>query len=239
MQILASSNRILKLGMLCALAACGAQTEGQNGLARSGVADSGHPTAQGARQMDYDPIPLARLIGTTDLAVIGEVIAVEDGFVTIGVGEVLLGDAGSELRMAEFVPSKFDPPRAAPYARGQRFVLFLTRESGAAESWRVRGLGGEGEMPVEDGYVYFHGRVVQGLPKGTYRVHGAERDIQRFDLDAFGDAVRGYTACFAWKQDERRRWEASVECEASELRSYRDRSRIHEIIAAESLKSAG
>jgi hypothetical protein len=187
---------------------------------------------------DYDPIPLARMIGTTELAVIARVTAVGDDDLMLTVEQRLQGTVPDEFRMAKFVPSKFDPPRAAPYAEGQRFVLFLTGQAGQPHRWRVRGLGGEGEMPVEDGYVYFHGRIVQGLERRRYRVHGVERDIQRFAIEPFIAAVRGYARCFTWEQDERRRWHSRLLCDESALSAYRGQSRIHEIIAAESLRSA-
>ena len=93
---------------------------------------------------DYDPIPLARMIGTTELAVIARVTAVRDDDLTLAVERRLRGTVGDQLLMAKFVPSKFDSPRAAPYTEGQQFVLFLTRPDAQVDRWRVRGLGGEG-----------------------------------------------------------------------------------------------
>lgn len=101
--------------------------------------------------------------------------------------------------MRKYNPWRFDPPRAAPYAQGQVFLLFLRRASeDQAAPWRILGIGGEGEMPIDDEYVYFHGRFVQSLERRLYVVHGAEREIQRFQTDLFDAAVRGYSRCFAW-----------------------------------------
>lgn len=228
-----------RIGALCFLLACGGPAGGQRTPTERHTANGPPPSAVQVSQMaDYDPIPLARMIGTTELAVIAHVTAVGDDDLTLAVEHGLLGTVGDQLRMAKFVPSKFDPPRAAPYAAGQRFVVFLTRPDGQADRWRVRGLGGEGEMPLEDRYVYFHGRVVQGLEQARYRVQGIDRDIQRFPIEPFSAAVGAYARCFKWEQDDRRRWHSRQTCNEATLRAYRGESRIHELITAESLQSA-
>ena len=220
--------------LLAFLLACGGPAMGQreppNGLAQN---------AERSSQMsDYDPIPLARMIGTTELAVIARVTAVRDDDLTLAVERRLRGTVGDQLIMAKFVPSKFDSPRAAPYTEGQQFVLFLTRPDAQVDRWRVRGLGGEGELPLENGYVYFHGRVVQGLERAEYRVHGVDRNIQRFPVEPVSAAVRAYARCFAWEQDDRRRWHSRQICNETTLRTYRRESRVHELITAESMQSA-
>jgi hypothetical protein len=184
---------------------------------------------------DYEPIPLDRVIGMAQLIVVGEVSKVKEGSFTLRPTQTLAGAASAgEIEVLQFTPNRFEgAPRTAPYKTGQTFLLFLIHDEKhpTEGAWRILGIGGEGEMPVEDGFVYFHGRNVEGLPFGSYTVHGAVRKIQRFDAQKFFDAVKGYRLCFAWKPDKENRLEPTRLCDETSLERYASASDIHRHLA--------
>jgi hypothetical protein len=145
---------------------------------------------------DFEPIPLPQLIGTAEFAVYGKVASVDDSVFTFGINKVLIGKVSNKkIKVKKFIPGKFDGPRIADYEPGQSFLLFLKYDS-ESKTYTVYGLGGEGEMPVDKMYVYFHGRFVEGLRYDTPVVHGVKRKIQRYDLKKFLNALLYYRQCF-------------------------------------------
>lgn len=183
---------------------------------------------------DYQPIPLARMIGTTEVVVIARLLTATSDQLELAVERQLIGSVGERIEVFPFVPSALDGPRAAPYSVGQRFVMFLSRDHDGDGPWSVRGLGGEGEMPLDSEYVYFHGRFVEGLERTRHRVHGAERDIQRVTAGSFASAVSSYQSCFRWEEDSRRRWQSEQTCDAATLTAYRNISPIHDLLVTQS-----
>lgn len=188
---------------------------------------------------DFEPIPLPRLIGTAELVVVGQVEEVQEETFSFRVQSVLVGESvGQSIDVIQYVPRRFECPRAAPYESGQAFMLFLTQDPEAQDEqrWRILGIVGEGEMPLENGFVYFHGRFVEGLERDKYVVHGAERVIQRYQADAFEAAVRNYRHCFVWETDPTgERPEPSCICSDSDLKQYRSQSDIHEYLTLKTL----
>lgn len=187
---------------------------------------------------DYDVVPLPRLIGLADLIVSGTIASVEESTYEFRTDEILKGSASGNIRVTQFVPSRFDGPRAAPYATGQRFLLFLETQPEGAEHWKIMGLGGEGEMPLEDGYVYFHGRRLEDLALGEFRVHGTHRRIQRVSVEDFRDAVRGYLRCFRWHPagGDRVRPEPEQICDDVAVAEYRAAGPMHERLTSWTLR---
>ncbi|HEX5708802.1 MAG TPA: hypothetical protein VFX96_16000 [Pyrinomonadaceae bacterium] len=231
--------------LLALLAGCNsatAPTQGESATSKQGAADtpagaSPNATAQATQtsqtsMSDYAPIPLDRLIGTSQLIVTGEVSAVKESTFTLRVERTLAGEsAAPEIEVS--VPVYFEEgPRPAPYKAGQSLLLFLVRDDGQSrKGWRVMGAGGEGEMPLQDGFVYFHGSNLEGLPFGTHRVHDAERRIQRFEAEPFLDAVKGYRACFAWKPAAAERDAPTRICDAEAAAQYARASDIHKYLS--------
>jgi hypothetical protein len=202
-------------------------------LLAAGAAGSGASPAATA-MADYATIPLDRLIGTAQLIVAGEVTALRERTVTLRVASTLAGDAPSgTIEVIQYVPSKFEgAPRSSPYRAGQSFLLFLVRDEKQSDSaWRILGAGGEGEMPLDEGFVYFHGRHVEGLAASTYRVHGSERKIQRTDAKTFCDAVEGYRECFRWKPGSTESTPPERLCGGEALDRYARTSEIHRHLA--------
>lgn len=183
---------------------------------------------------DYEPIPLDRLIGMAQLIVAGEVSKVKDKTFTLRPTLTLAGPTpDGEIEITKFIPDRFEgKPRAAPYKEGQSFLLFLTKdEKRPQEPWTILGVAGEGEMPYQDGFVYFPGRNVEGIPFQSYRVHEAERNIQRVEAPLFIDAIKRYRSCFAWKPGKSERLEPSKTCDDAVVQQYASSSPIHQYLA--------
>ncbi len=196
--------------------------------------------------MDYILIPLPLLIGMADLVVIGKVTEIGDSTFKFHVDEFLLNKYSSDLLIVrKFIHSKFDEPRPLPYATKQSFALFLTKpeQDNPPHPWNIIGYTGEGEMPIENGFVYFEGSYLQELERKPYEVQGVSRNLQRFRLPDFKDAVQNYGECFSWRLVEyiknnkkRERWQPSKKCPDATVNTYQAKSWIHEYLVQETLK---
>jgi len=195
---------------------------------------------------DYAPIPFARLIGMADLIVIGSVKDIGDSIFNFHVDEFLLHrHALKSINVIKYIPAEIFAPRALPYAREQRFSLFLMKpEQDRADSpWRILGYAGEGEMPIEDEFVYFGAYDLKGLEYKPREVQGITRNLQRFNLDNFKDAVKNYNACFSWElvtyiknKKKRTRWVPSKTCRDESVKNYQTKSWLHEYLVQETVK---
>lgn len=199
--------------------------------ARSPAAEPAVESAepQGESSMsDYALIPLGRMIGTAQLIVAGEVVQIGDGTVTARVDQTLAGTSpGSTVTIRQYIPSKFDgTPRPAPYAAGQSFVWFLTKYEPSG-GWKIMGAGGEGEMPVENGFVHFMTPVLEGIAAQSFRVHGASRTLRRIEAAPFFDAVKRYRSCFEWRAAEGDRPKPTQICDDAVLDQYGRVSALH------------
>lgn len=196
-------------------------------------------------QTDYNPIPLPRLIGMADLTVTGSITSVQDSTFTFQVSQFLTGDLPSKsIEVKKYIPVVFFSPRSMPYMKQQRFALFLQKpnQQDAPEIWNILGYAGEGELPIDDAFIYLESTDLEGLPKKTYDVHGIKRVLQRYGLPEFKDAVKDYQSCFSWdletytKNDKQReRWVASKSCNENGLSDYRSKSWLHDYLARETL----
>lgn len=199
-----------------------------------------------ALSMDAIPIRLPLLIGMADTIVVGQVVEIGDSTFNFNVDKFLLNTYSfNSLIVGKFTPSKFDEPRLLPYAISQRFVLFLLKPQyvNSQLPWRIIGYAGEGEMPVEDGYVYFEGSNVVGLDENLYQIQGVSRNLQRFNLNDFEDAVINYHTCFTWElveyiknKKKRTRWTPSIKCSKALLKNYQDKSWLHGYLAKKTIK---
>lgn len=189
---------------------------------------------------DFEPIPLPRLIAISKLVVVGEVTQIQDKTFTFRIQDSLIGEVSNELiEVKQYIPRRFECPREAAYATGQHFMLFLVPndDENTRQVWLILGINGEGEMPIEDGFVYFHGRFVEGLERHEYLVHGSQRLIQRFSVELFKAAVHDYPLCFQWQTNsEDNRLEPRLVCNEQDLEHYRTQSVIHEYLAVQTLQ---
>jgi hypothetical protein len=196
--------------------------------------------------MDYPLVPITRLIGMADVIVIGSVGEVGDSHFTFQVDQVLLNHITSKsLSVTKRIPFGIIPPRVLPYERGQRFALFLVKPKmdDVDQSWKILGIAGEGEMPIEGEYVYFGPYDLKGLEHQPHKVQGITGNYQRFNLNDFKDAVKNYSGCFSWELVEyiknnkkRTRWIPSKVCDNEVLKNYQRKSWLHDYLVKNTVK---
>jgi hypothetical protein len=119
------------------------------------------------------------------------------------------------------------------YRAGQEVLLFLTRPddepANDPRGWKILGYGGEGEMPVEHGFIYCHGLFLKGFDRERFRVQHGRLDGYRFRSDEFLAAVKGYRRCFRLDEEQIKGRPAAIvqACDDKTLTSYRQRSPLN------------
>jgi len=189
--------------------------------------------------MDYQPIPLARLIGMSQYIVMGTLTDVKEDFIVLSIKDRLSNiDISETIRINKFNPPAVLDAKAIPYHPGQEFIYFLSpsEKNSKIPHWNVVGFGGEGEMPIEDDFVYFEGSFIQGLVPQTYQLYDKEVTLQRFSLSEVKNAIIEYRTCFLWNlmtdsKSKRERWVAQQICEPNTLRSFQTTSWIANYLA--------
>ena len=195
-------------------------------------------------KMDYEPIPLPKLIGMSELIISGFITDNIDSCNTFQIEEILAGEYKKEMiKVHQFTPSKFDEPRQVPYALGQHYLLFLQKAIENDSTWSILGFGGEGEMPIQEEFVYFDGSFINGLESKPYQVLGKTRPVQRFDIKDFKNAVANYASCFEWQLKEevknnkkRERWIPINNCNDKSINDYQLKSWIHQYLVDQTIK---
>lgn len=229
------------------LAACNAVT-GDNGLESTisvaQSADAGDDKQQ--QRIDFEPIPMDRLVATAELIVVGSVEDVNESQFAFRTEDVWSRqDLTGVILVEQVVLPEIFAPRITPYMPGQRFVLFLSRSEQPVSDqvWSIVGTPIAGEMRVDDEYAYIDSYDLDGFEYRERLVHGVARNAQRISLNNLKDAVEGYRACFSWNLEERiqndkvrTRWVVSGNCDEGAVRQYRRQSPIHEYLAESTLR---
>lgn len=173
---------------------------------------------------DYSPPVLNDLILGSDAIVIGEIDEVGSDTYRLRVVEVVAGSISAPTIEVERFVDWTCAARWAPYARGQRVLLFATAEPNGR--FRIRSAGGEGEMPVVGAQVYVSGFYAQLAPSGAdaygrHGVYGGTSVGFALDVAAFASALRDARACFAADVTGRYRQLTNlrVTCSADHLRA--------------------
>lgn len=98
--------------------------------------------------------------------------------------------------------------RWAPYARGQRVLLFLGKSQKGG--WYILSAGGEGEMPIVDRHVFTSYSELALHPPSKHAVHGGTHYGSQIELATLLNALAAARSCFSAKQsnDEYRRVES-------------------------------
>ncbi len=233
-----------------ALAACDVVTEGGRPGDQEPAASAVHVLDEGndgqQQLVDINPVPLERLIGTAELIVVGAVEDVfEDRFVFHVEEDLSHHDFSGPILVKQTALPEFFTARITPYAKGQRFTLFLSKSGVAAgvQAWHILGSPIAGELPVDEDYAYFDSYDLRGFEFSERKVHGIVKPVQRFDLGDFKDALRGYRLCFSWSLEKqiknykvRSRWVPSRVCDEAAIQNYRENSQLHEYLARVTLQ---
>lgn len=196
------------------------------------------PLTESNMDMDYDIIPLPILIEQSELIVSGNVKEVKDSTFIFVLDETIKGTSDhSEIEVVKFIPRRFNGPRKAPYLEGQSFILFISKVDDWAKNkiWRIQGIAGEGEVPVERGYVFFKAWNIAESAYKHYQVHGTPRWIQRYSKTTFKNAVGSYSNCFKWEYVESN-WVPEQTCADVRLHKYCSQSVIHKYLVRATMK---
>lgn len=147
---------------------------------------------------------LWQLAAYADVVAAGEIVAVDAETFEFRVDDAVLGtQAGARLRVRRF-ENWTCHGRWAPYAEGQRLLVFL-RES-EKEPGRLRAIGGgnEGEMPLLGGDVVVentHGYRVRGFALERHAAFGEDMRGTRVPYDELRAAALGFRETFRWNDE--------------------------------------
>lgn len=182
---------------------------------------------------DYEPLRLPELIGETELIVLGTISEVRENTFVLEDYDVVVGaHSDGPLEVKRFVDWS-GASRWMKYRVGQTMLLFLVApEAGAKgkiEPWRIRGIGGEGEMPVAGGFIYIQGPLLRRSDIQKYVVDQKTFYGHRFDLKVFISAVKGYKRCFRFVKTEVEKRSRTVLrlCDDETLETYGRESELH------------
>lgn len=185
---------------------------------------------------DYQPLALTELFGGSDLIILGTIESVGKDRFRFSETEVYAGDIGDAPVQVNKYRDWTGGRRWSAYRAGQTVLLFLSKpgeEDAAGEPWRIRGLGGEGEMPIENGGIFPHGLNLDGFERKTFLVDGGELYGYSFDLETFESALIGYLRCFGSREAAAEGFEEPARgCSDSELESYRAASPLHRYLVS-------
>jgi hypothetical protein len=189
----------------------------------------------GRAHADYEPVRLPALIGESELIVLGAISEVREKTFVLTDYDVIFGsrDEGP-LEVGRFVDWS-GASRWTAYRAGQTLLLFLSApatagEEGEPQPWRIRGIGAEGEMPVENGLVYTHGPVLGRSGIQKYTVDQGTLYGRRFDLETFVSAITGFKRCFRLVRADDAETNARTFlqlCDDEALDAYRRESELH------------
>lgn len=236
-------TKVIGAAFIILVCACNTQSGKKTGNESNKEAVPMERAKKTAGSPDYKPIPLPQLIGMSDLAVVGKVMEIRDETFLFRIDDYLTPRQDSILiEVTKYIAPAFLEDERIPYDSIQHFALFLRKLPRNNTPWTIIGIGGEGEMPVGDGNVYFNGTYLKGLEFGVHTVQGVEKNTQEVNLELFRDAVQNYTKCFTWKIRDQKKddktvevWAPVMDCKESQIEEYRSKSWIHNYLASETL----
>lgn len=177
-----------------------------------------------AAENDLRPPNLARMLALSEAVAHGEVVNVAADAITIRIERTMKGAiAASTVELER--PERFDDmPRWAPYAAGEKLILFVTRHD---EKWRLAGPSGRGEFPIVNDQVRF--------PEPGYLESGPSSIAapDRVPLSDFIDAIEVYAPCFAWRPARPGTPSMQVTCSAAQIAQSAAKSPVHAALAHE------
>lgn len=192
---------------------------------------------------DYEPIPLHELIGGSDIIVLGKIAKVQEHTFFLEDYQIVFGPTrDGPLEVKRFVDWSGNT-RWTDYRSGQMVLLFLIEHTDKVNNkshhWQTRGAGGEGEMPVEQGFVYCHGLFLKGFNQQKFRVQQGTLHGYRFDFGTFLSALEGYKRCFSFEGVHRlegRPLTMLRVCDDDALETYQRESTLHRYLVKVSLE---
>ncbi len=232
---------VFGLALAVLLQSCGRERKNSDSQTDMNVTSGEESPGEEDKGTAYQPIPLVQLIGMSDLVAAGRVKAVEEASFKFQIDKVIGGTIDSStVQVRKFVPPAFLDEKPVPYDTTRSMILYLRKSARAEIPWTIIGIGGEGEMPVEDGFIYFEGSRLEGMPYVVHTLYGTQKNRQRFNYDKFLDAITGYSKCITWglKEDKSKslkQWVPTQRCDSLEIAAFKKKSRIHDFLIRETL----
>ena len=151
-----------------------------------------------SRPASYTRHKLFELASLADLVVAGTIVELRGETFEVEVERWLVGEAREEpLEVRRFV-NWTCAGRWTEYAIGQHVVLFLDEPEAAGVPLRIRGGGGEGEMPWSEERVVLRRFRVHGMDEGQHTIDGAGVFGTAVSLDELQAALRGFRPHVSW-----------------------------------------
>lgn len=191
---------------------------------------------------DYLPLALHDLISCSDMIVEGAILKVHEDSFTLGQLRIILGEEETASLKIKRYKDWTGGRRWMEYQPGQALLLFISKpETKAVQEkccWEIRGLGGEGEMPVVGGHIYPHGINLNPFEKNRYSIFKREIFGYQFDYQTFLSALNGYQNCFNSCTKNQSNHSKSIiqTCRDSELAQYQNKSALHRYLAEASIR---
>jgi hypothetical protein len=147
----------------------------------------------------YRQMALTDLLRQADVIVDGTITNIDERTFTLETKSVIAGLVSTKsLRVSKF----FDwtcARRWAPYAAGQRVLLFL--EKNEVGNWRVLGAGNEGEFPIAEGCVFSIFPHFSSSDQEPHIVYGKPFTGFAADAAALTRGLRSLRACMKPQTD--------------------------------------
>lgn len=186
------------------------------------------------------PPPLAKIVGTADVIVIGRITFVGDETFKLHVTEVISTRVHFN-QLFLFVRRLPRPPtdlRWAPYKQGQDILIFLNKESDIRQRlWTFAGTPNDSEWPVNEELVFFFDRFIDSLPINSNNLGEYQFFAQVLPRSAVISALKGYKSCFSWREvHPKNLLSPSRVCGYEILEAYCIKSVIHRHLAQETFE---
>lgn len=178
----------------------------------------------GTCAVKYRHYPLFELVCTADLVVSGRILAVNapgpsraaqdqpPPTFLLEVESVVAGATSAKEIEVRCFEDWTCAARWAPYAIGQREILFLREPPVNSTVCTIIGSGDEGEMPLEGDTVFAHGYGIRGhVVPGPSREEESQVSGSKVGLTEFAAAVRGFRENYSFEFASRGKWIGSVQ----------------------------
>jgi len=171
------------------------------------------------------------MVGASDLVIHGSIVAVNEHTFVLEIKETLVGhhnDSQIEInRFQDWTCSS----RWKPYETNQEVIAFIrSLPEPQANSYKSRyalqSAGSEGEFPVIDGNVYYHGYPIAGIDS----TNGKPLWGHTVPIDVMKSAIRDYKLLFVLEYD-RDKWNQvtaiNIVGTPQLIEEYKNRSTLH------------
>ena len=200
---------------------------------------------------------LPELVAISELVVVGKIEKVSGLNFIFKIDQVAKGKWEKHTIEVQKFSDWTCASRYSKYEKGQKAVLFLCKETRKGKKvWRAMGAGNEGEWELSKGKLIdrtwtgrkIFGSGISGKIRGLFfwwkYWRGADNTVldriisDRYDKDAFLEAVRNYQECFKVTVSQDNYWirQVFIVCSDASLKTYRNKSDIHRMITDQFLE---